>query len=272
MAAPDALLVQLARAYQARQLAVRDTTAATVGGLWDRLGGPGDQAAARFVAAAVPVVAGAQAASVSLGIAYVQTYSVAATGEAETLSIDQAALIAGLRGGVPLSEVYQRPVITARAALADGGTLAEALKAARLRAVSTAGTDVMLAARGGTHAAMARAARVVGYRRVPDGAACKFCLLASTQRYHLSQLMPLHQRCGCTVAPIIGTQDPGHVLDKDLVDRLHAADPLIGTRGDNRAWLRQQYESIVAVHEHGELGPVLTARGDHFTGPSDLAA
>lgn len=31
------------------------------------------------------------------------------------------------------------------------------------------------------------------------------------------------------------------------------------------------YSDVLVVHEHGEIGPVLGFRGDHFTGPSDIA-
>lgn len=63
---------------------------------------------------------------------------------------------------------------------------------------------------------------IVGWRRVTEPGACEFCLLASTQRYHTKDLHPLHEHCRCSVAPVVGLKDPGHVLNKDLLQRLKA--------------------------------------------------
>ncbi len=143
-----------------------------------------------------------------------------------------------------------RPAVTARKALADGKNIADALRIARGRAASAANTDVALAARRGAHDAMARHTQIVGYRRVPNADACVFCLVASTQRYHTGDLMPLHNNCRCAIAPIIGEIDPGQVINKDLLDSYK--------RGDVR--------DVISTHVHGELGPVLTRAGDAFAG------
>lgn len=44
---------------------------------------------------------------------------------------------------------------------------------------------------------------IVGYERVPDGDACKLCNLAAGQRYRKPNLMPIHNRCGCGVRPLV---------------------------------------------------------------------
>lgn len=47
---------------------------------------------------------------------------------------------------------------------------------------------------------------IVGYRRVYDGG-CKYCLEAAQLMYHSGNLMPLHEHCGCGIAPVY-SDDP----------------------------------------------------------------
>ncbi len=124
--------------------------------------------------------------------------------------------------GRPTDEVLTRPFVTMRTALAGGAPYQQAADLGRNRAAMIGRTDPMLAARAGSSHAMILTPGIVGYRRVPDGGACSFCLLAATQRYRDSDLMPLHPGCGCGIAPIIGTQDPGQVIDRDALARLKA--------------------------------------------------
>lgn len=64
-------------------------------------------------------------------------------------------------------------------------------------------------------------ARVVGYRRVLTGKSCSWCARVSTQRYLTADSADFgHPRCDCTVIPIVGTRDPGQVLNRDLLDAL----------------------------------------------------
>lgn len=241
-------LVGAARRYQAAHLRLIETAAAALLALWARNPALDDAQLAQWLGQTVPLVRTTRRQAVGLAAGYIG----AVTGE--TLPVDAEQVAAGLRGGVGVAAVYSRPTITLRAKLAEGLDYSAAVKAAAARLDATARGDVALAARQGAHEAMAQSSRIVGYRRVTDGKACMLCLTASTQRYHIADLMPIHSRCGCTIAPIIGAADPGHILDRELLDRLK------GVR------------TPVAVHEHGELGPVLTEAGQHFTGPAQLAS
>lgn len=259
--------VTIALRYQATLLVMRDRAAATATAVWDQHGGIDDQALAAFTAGVVPVITASQTAAAQLTNVYIGNYVGAATGDPPTsppVNLDE--LVAGLRAGAAPSDVYTRPVVEARSMLSRGGRLVDALAAARARVTQTASTDVMLAARASATESMVRESRIVGYRRVADGRACPLCLTASTQRYHSGDLMPIHPHCGCSVAPIIGSRDPGQVLNKGLRDRLATADPDLATRDDPS----KLYHELAVVHEHGELGPVLYRAGDHFAG--DLAA
>jgi hypothetical protein len=265
------VLVRIARAHQAQLLAVRDRTRLALETLWSHIvTDPSTATAERWVATSVPFVEAAQRAAASAALGYVTAYSAAATGIAPTPTELTAADFINPRR-TPLPEVLQRPIVTMRRALSEGKPLHDALAAGVNRAAQIGATDPMLSARAASSAAMQADPHIVGYRRVPDAGACKFCLLVSTQRYHDDDLMALHVNCGCTVAPIIGRHDPGRVLDRGLVDQLMTADPALGRRGESREHARQlaaadlrKANDLTAVHMHGELGPTLYGAGQHF--------
>jgi hypothetical protein len=148
----------------------------------------------------------------------------------------------------------------------------------RQRVEQLAGTDVALAQREATVQAIDADERMVGYRRVLTGRSCAFCATASTQRYHRKQLMPLHSFCDCGVAPIFASSDPGQVINRPLLQSLKEA---AKQDGQKDYWAARHVTvdedgtvnlPKVTVREHGELGPVLTRAGDHFAGPTDVAA
>lgn len=180
-----------------------------------------------------------------------------------------------------LPEREQKPLT---AAVGDGER--------RLRSLAL--TDVELAV---THTARERLAdepEVRFYRRVLTGAeSCGLCVIASTQRYRKRDLLPIHPNCDCVVAPILGDQDPGRVINStriaegtegqdenaagvpvfdadDLIDAdlltqdVHEA--IRETFGEVAFDARQiDYRKILLVKQHGELGPVLTVARHKFT-------
>lgn len=231
---------------------------------WYRFGGLDDAAAEAFVADIIPAVHAMQeAAALATG-----SYLGAIIGT--TPRIDVAAALTSR--GVAAADVYHRAAVEARTAIANGHDWPTAMRYAAQRATTLAETDVQLAHRAAAGQALEQAgSRVVGYRRMPDATACELCLIAATQRYHIGQLMPIHNHCGCGVAPIIGTQDPGRIIDRQAHDRLKASGAIDRISEQRAAALARvaagdaPATELVAVHEHGELGPVLTPAGQHFT-------
>ena len=252
------------------QAQLRSRVLAALLALFRGLGSWRDADRDRFVALAVPLVAGAQRQTAALVDAYL------------------AALLADMRGvparptgrvpdltavrGVAPAEVYGRPFADVWSELAAGRDLSQALAVGRLRLQQIAATDLELAK---THAArelLDVEADVVGFRRVLIGStSCGLCVVASTQRYHRGELLPIHPGCDCGVAPILGSQDPGHVLNESLLGDVHAA--IQDRFGVSRRTARDpiDYRDLIVTHEHGEIGPVLARRGDDFTGPGDVA-
>lgn len=226
-----------------------------------------------FLARVKPLALGTQRTMAALVLAQLNA-QIPGTG----ITVPPEAVVgaAALRG-IDEDEMYARVLKSIAKALDRGRTVEQALDEGRRRFDSLVRTNLQLAK---THTAQAFLSRadenprndVVGFRRTLSNNPnhCALCVLASTQRYRTGDLQPMHPGCGCGVAPIKGTADPGQVLDPELVRRVHDiverdlgrkyVDPG-GRLGD------AHYRDIVIVNEHGELGPVLGVRGQFFAGP-----
>ena len=228
--------------------------------LWAGLGSYNRPDIERFAVAAAPVVVGAQIQAAALTDSYLALYerTVGRT-IARPVGIPRAVATGGR--GVPPLDLYQRPGPDIWGALKNGVDWGDAVDRGLTRAVSLAETDVQLAE---THAArhhLTSSTNVVGYRRVLTGASsCGLCAVASTRRYHKRDLLPIHPGCDCKVAPIYEDRDPGQVINRELADRL--GQEITDRFGDTT---KGSYSNLVAVHQHGEIGPILTRKRDTFT-------
>lgn len=157
---------------------------------------------------------------------------------------------AGVRNGATPDDVYRRSFVTVWTDLSKGTPWADAVAAGLARATATAQTDVALSTRAAATEYAARDPRILGFRRVPDDGACDLCQLASEQSYGSGDLMPIHDRCGCTVEP---------ELDESAI-------------GDTSRPSGELDGIGVAIHDHGELGPVLGVAGQTFTSEADLGS
>ena len=188
-----------------------------------------------------------------------------------------------LRGIAPKDE-YQRPGVQVWTALSQGAPFEQAAKQGLDRLMSLVTTDIQMAQRWTEHRAL-NLSTAKFYRRVPRGTgSCMLCIIASTQRYHVKDLKPIHPGCHCTVAPLVLANgkamqyDPGQIINRPVLEQAHA-DVKALTGGSDRGardvgigpnGKPAGYRDI-QIRQHGELGPVLTWRSQHFTGPGDLA-
>jgi hypothetical protein len=221
-------------------------------------------------------------------------------------ALDRAAELAreprqGVRIDLPEIETVPRPERRTRIELAipepterDRKPLTAAVGDGERRLTSLALTDVELAVTHTVRDRLADEPDVRFYRRVLTGAeSCGLCIIASTQRYRKRDLLPIHPNCDCVVAPILGDQDPGQVinstrvsddasptgetadgvpvygpddaLDTEFLTR-EVHDAIRETFGEMAFDARQiDYRKILLVEQHGELGPVLTVARHHFT-------
>lgn len=246
-------VIDVYAAYEARIDAVRRRTIAQVLAVWAGLGSWFGPDIDRFVAVVVPFVEGAQRATAALTAAELTAIEATVMGTAEIAGAvgEELVTTAALRG-VDAAEVWARPGREVWRRLAEGQPLDVAVDAGAARAEVTAATNLQLAKTHTARSVFDGETRIVGHRRVLKGRSCGLCTTAASQRYHKAKLLPIHGRCDCGVEPIWAGRDPGQVIDVKRV-------PVPGEEPEP-----------ATVHEHGELGPVLGAKGDEFKGPSDV--
>jgi hypothetical protein len=248
---------ELNAAYQA--VSGRLTAAATnaVGARFSSLGSWRDDDVPAFVAGVSTTLLAVKRQSARLALAY---YAQIALIEGERFVApvvgSQALSTESLRG-VPALTVYSRPFVSLRMALGSGALFSDALAAGIVRAKSLAGTEIALSRRATGLAARSGNRNITGYRRTLSGAEnCSICEVAASNRYGRGDLMPIHAGCDCGEEPIYGSPLPRVVAPDEPVDSRFGSE--VPTSAD------------IIVHEHGELGPVLSIRGQHFTGPNDI--
>lgn len=167
---------------------------------------------------------------------------------------------APLRLGVPAWEsVYGRVADTVRFEVARGHTLADAIQIGLDRADAMVSTDLALARREQARHSLTGQKKVQAYRRVihPELATtgtCGLCIAAADRRYNTGELLPIHDRCNCTVLPITADGDPGGELNRAELDDLYGQ--VAGVAGSTSR--RDLAEVRVKYDWHGELGPTLT--------------
>lgn len=226
-----------------------------------------DGDAAAFIEQVLPVVLGAQQQMGQLTDGYLAQVIADMLGTAPAPA--GVRLAEDLRG-TPPSEVYRRPFVTVWTALSNGKDMTDAVTQGANRLANITSTDMQLARTHATRQALAGNPRFRYFRRVLRGSFnCALCVLASTQRYNKERLMPIHPGCDCGVRPIPGDQDPGQVIDEDLLREAHAA-VAKGTGKSDPGGRTPDYRSVIITREHGEIGPLLAVKRHDFTGPGDI--
>lgn len=238
---------------------------------------------ARLLNEILPVVAAAERAMVDATSAHLTAVQTAATGATVRAAIPPYRNLTGaaLRGVDP-AEVFRRPQMVLNNALAKGKSLTAAVTAGEKRLRSLGATNLQLAKRD-TVAALGRAPF---NRRVLTGAEnCSLCVIASTQRYRMGSLMPIHPGCDCGEEEIVDGQ-PAHVIDPALLESTHTEiDRRIGATDRNAFDLDlgitkttssgrriSDFTELIVTRQHGELGPTLAWRSDHFRDTAEAAA
>lgn len=187
--------------YRSQRLRLASTVTAQALRTWDITYRERDRA----IATLVPLVLAGQSQTVRLVEAYMLAKARNAGEPVRRRDLPRELYTVGVLRGVPADEVYGRPFGALGAHLERGESFAEAMASARAAVGKLASTDLQLAQ---THAArdfMSAEERVVGYRRVLGGGKnCSLCVSASTRTYRKDDLAPIHERCGCSVAPLFG--------------------------------------------------------------------
>ena len=230
-------MATLISAHLMTQARLRQIVHGAVATLWQGLGSYNEEDVEYFTDLVTPVVYAGQQQAVALTEAFVaRRMKKAAVG----LAVG-GLTGASVRSGVALYEVYRRPFVTVWSALDKGELWEDAVSAGEARATESAEMDVQLSHRATYDALQQEDPRIKGFRRKANPGACSFCQLVNGAYVKSAGAMPLHPRCGCGLDPI-------------QTDNFTVSSTPEG----------------VAVHEHGELGPVLADPAHSFTGPSDI--
>jgi len=252
----------LLTAYQRSVEVTRDSVVNFGLEIWGELGSYRDGDIDRFITRMVPRLRSGQYRIASLTAAYVWR-SARADGIGVPLVPVNRELIAGARNVEPTVE-YRRPAITTYTALSKKQPLAQAIAAGAIRLNDLLTTDMQLAKTAQARASLQRSGYTY-YRRVLTGAEnCALCSIASTQRYHVRDLMPIHPGCDCGVEAVGADYDPGQVLDPDLLDQVHG-DVSAFAGGADRGGRDPDYRKLLVTRQNGEYGPTLAWRSDAFT-------
>jgi hypothetical protein len=176
----------------------------------------------------------------------------------------------GIRNGVPIQDVYGRVFKPVWQALGDGWDLDTAIDRGIGRLTSTFDVDLERVIDHVNLERFANENKITGYRRVLRGAHnCALCILASTQLYHKRELKGIHPNCKCKVSPVLSFEDISKTLRQDLIEQVHASiKERYGISDPSGRSI--DYRHIVMVRNHGEIGPMLTFRDHHFTGPKAI--
>ncbi len=270
-------------AYQAQTATLRATVAAAVTRSWRLLGSWRQTDVSRFVREVTPIVLGGQRAMQALTTANLaRQRQIALGGTARPVAVDARAVTgSAARNGVSPATVYERPFHLVWRQLHDlpreSGAIDQAIQSGLDRAVESAQDDLQLTKKLTARDVLRQDERVVGYRRVLEGAySCGLCIVAATRRYDKDELLPIHGRCDCSVNAIYGTSDPGisvaatvragdgrlvpigEIADihERIAERFGDSSTSAGAKG-----AVPDYRDVLITHEHNELGPVLAVRG-----------
>jgi hypothetical protein len=231
-----------------------------------------DDGLAAWLASIVPLMTASQQTIASLTDIYIaESLSELSQQTVNPVGIPaEMASGAVLRNGVSPEIEYERPFKEIWYQLSQDKDFADAVRLGEQRAMTMISTDLQLARTHSARYALSQSGPdlgVVGYRRVlGSGHSCELCQIASTQRYHIADLMPIHANCSCGVSPILDNRDPGQRIDKAYLSEE-------ATASDQSGKFSPYFgRHILEVRQHGELGPVLTVRDQAFRGPSDIPA
>jgi hypothetical protein len=163
------------------------------------------------------------------------------------LSADE--IISHIRPGMLPPAVLGRSFETVWAAIEKLG-FDQALAKGASRMVSQVGMDVSLAAREAALAYAKQDPNIAGFVRVAAAGCCDFCQSIDGAYVRSEDASPLHNNCHCTMSPV----EKG---SKESMREFTSLAP--GSVFDD-----------VEIHEHGELGPVITDKRNNFTSFDDL--
>lgn len=231
----------------------------------------------RLVKLIVPRVQAGQIQTAQLTAAYLASVQTIRTGERVSPVAVVREEVTAARG-VAAEVVYRRPAATMYAGLAKGALVGAAIEQGAQRLVSLVATDHQLAKTTQARRSLSGSGFKFMRRTLTGRENCALCAIASTQRYGVQDLLPIHPGCDCGVDTVEVGRDPGQVLEPERLELIHAAiEAQFGGTDRGAKYLdggsdRSDFLDLITVRKHGELGPLLTWRDQHFTSAADIDA
>lgn len=258
---------QILESYQRISSTLIVGTGKFVSNTFSSLGSWRDSDIDAYARAIAPYVIGAKRQIANLELAKMKAL---ATISGVSLVLPQVSAIDlttnALRNGANAAQVVERPFVSMRMKLAQGSTVSAAIAAGAARAASIFSTDVQLARRATGLAARSSTTKIKRYARVLTGSSsCALCYVASTNTYGKQDLLPIHAGCDCGVREIYDAE----AFQEQSTSNLNATHEALDKRFGKGNTFDSDLSKVI-VQEHGELGPVLTIKGQKFTGPNDL--
>lgn len=232
---------QVIAGHRAALAQVRARVLAYAQTAWKAQGSYRDADIDRLVSLIAPRVTAGQVLTANLTSSYIATIASAQAGKFVKPSlVDEAAVTMG-RGVAP-DEVYRRPATKVYTSLAAGAAYPDAVAAGSLLLGQLVVMDMQMAQVRQTFNSYGDS-DTRRYRRVTSGGACPLCSSASQRTYYVSELLPIHDNCRCTTAPLADGESP----------------PSAPKRREG-----QPKPPEVGVRDHGEYGPTLVDKDQHF--------
>lgn len=194
--------------YRSQRLRLAATVTAGAARIWSQ----SFRERERTIERVVPLVFAGQRRTVDLVDSYMAMKMRMAIGRGEPKGLNPDSYTVDQLRGRPAGEVYDRPFGALGSFLGREEGFGAAMSASVASLERLVRTDLQLTQ---THAArdwMADDERVNYYERVLGaGKNCELCVAASERRYYREDLAPIHEHCGCSVAPGFDEQEVGNL-------------------------------------------------------------
>lgn len=263
-------LTRLDQRYGSSVRGVWTNVLGRVGQSFSGLGSWRDSDVRRFQRQALPVVLAGERQVAALTTSYLEQLYRDFADDTHRHGLDMDSVTGKALRGVDPAEVYRRPFKDLWTALSDDEPLDVAVERGANRLETLVKTDLQLAR---THTVRAVAADMPRFqytvRELQGEYDCALCIVASTQRYHKTDLAPIHPGCDCLVKTVTAEYDPGQIIDEEKLQQIHDAVKAALGQSDRSA-RAVDYRKILVTNDHGEIGPILGFAGQNFTSRTDI--
>lgn len=259
------LMVELTRrldaAYNRQHERIVGTLKNSVRAAWLALPNYRDADVARFKRFAVPLIETAHTQIASLAAGYYAEYGRADGVEVPRVSLPREQVVEPR--GVPNSDLVDRWAVTVYTKLSEGAGMTAAVGASVARLSTMVGVDAQLVRTLQARRSLSGSGYTYYVRELRGEKNCALCTIASTQRYRVSELMPIHGNCDCQPRAVKADFDPGQVINPSLLEETHGKVRELAGVAD-RGGRAPDYRELIFVRENSETGPTLVWRGQNF--------